>query len=82
MPTRASKEKSEYMAVSAVSAVFDTNVDYEGIFVGSPGDVSVIFYFDSAAVILKNVPAGTFLPIHIKQITTANTTATDIVAFN
>jgi hypothetical protein len=63
----------------------DDNTDLvtntRGLFVGTTGNVSVIFAADAAgtAVLLKNVPSGTLLPICVRRVRSALTTATDIV---
>lgn len=50
-----------------------------GIYVGGTGDLSVVM-FGGETVIFKGVPAGTLLPICVKQVTAANTSATNMVA--
>lgn len=52
----------------------------KGIFVGGAGDVSVIGFDDSAAVVFYSVAAGTVLPIRPKIVKSTGTTATNIVA--
>ena len=49
------------------------------IFVGTGGDINVVYELDSVAVLLKNIADGTYIPGYFKEIKTANTTASDIV---
>lgn len=49
------------------------------IFVGVGGDISVDFG-TATAVIFKNIPAGTVLPIRPSRVRSTGTTATDLVA--
>lgn len=51
-----------------------------GIYVGTTGDLEVVMADDTAEVVFKAVPAGTLLPIRVKQVLDGNTTADDIVA--
>jgi hypothetical protein len=50
------------------------------IYVGETGDLTVLM-LSGATVRLANVPAGTFLPLRVKQVLSAGTTASDIVGF-
>lgn len=52
----------------------------KALFVGTSGNVEVLAEGDTVAVVLKNVPSGTTLPIRVKAVRVASTTATDIVA--
>lgn len=49
------------------------------IFVGTGGDLNAVFELDSTAVLLKNLPDGSFIQGYFKEIKTANTTASDII---
>ena len=49
------------------------------LYVGNSGDVSVIMESGSTAIFV-GVATGAFLPILVKQVTAANTTATNILA--
>ena len=49
------------------------------LWVGTGGDLVVIFADGGSSVTLKNVPSGTLMPIQVKRVMVA-TTATDIVA--
>ena len=50
------------------------------IFVGTGGDLSVILFEDSSAVLLKNIANGTLLPLRVKAVRATGTTAADLVA--
>ena len=50
------------------------------IFVGIGGDVSVKLTDDTNAVVFKNVPSGSILPIGCYLVMATNTTATNILA--
>lgn len=52
-----------------------------GLYVGTGGDVAVVTSASptAAAVTLKNVAAGSILPIHVVKVMATNTTASDIV---
>jgi hypothetical protein len=51
------------------------------LYVGTGGDVNVIMALDQASpVVFKNVASGTFLPIKVKRVMSAQTTATNILA--
>lgn len=51
-----------------------------GLYVGTSGNVRVVFYNASSPVTLVGVPAGSLLPIRVKQIYSTGTTASNIVA--
>lgn len=63
----------------------DLTTNTRGLFVGTGGNVAVIFAADvtnsgaGTAVTLKNVANGTLLPIAVRRVMATNTTATDIV---
>ena len=59
------------------SAILDSTP--KAIFIGTGGDVSLRAIDDDTAVTLRNVPAGTILPIRAAQLDPALTTARDIV---
>lgn len=50
-----------------------------GLFIGTGGHVTAILANDTVAVVFKNVPSGSILPIRARIVHT-DTTATDIVA--
>ncbi len=50
------------------------------VYVGVTGNVALMALYDSTAVTLTAVPAGTILPVRIKRVMSTNTTATSIVA--
>lgn len=53
------------------------------LYVGVAGDVAAVandITGAETAVVFKNVPAGTILPIRTKRVNATGTTATDIVA--
>ena len=55
------------------------------LYVGGTGNVKVLLEGDSAPVLFKGVPTGTFMPVLVKKIYgkdgTDGTTATDILAY-
>lgn len=73
----------EYPAKNWVAfAKSDTdNLDYvsRALFVGTGGDVAAVSA-DDDVVTFKNVPSGSVLPIRVKRVNSANTTAADFVA--
>jgi hypothetical protein len=50
------------------------------IYVGAQGDVRAIM-LGGATVTLAGVPAGSFLPLRVRQVLASGTTAADIVGF-
>lgn len=50
------------------------------VYVGVPGDLAVVGLDDPAPTVLRAVPAGSWLPISVKQIRANGTTASAIVA--
>lgn len=50
------------------------------LYVGTGGNVAVVFATGSTAVTLKNVNDGSILPIGVTKVMLTNTTASDIVA--
>ncbi len=50
------------------------------IWVGTAGDLAVVFQGNATPVTLVGVPAGTLLNIAVKQVMTTNTTAGSLVA--
>ncbi|MEN7538033.1 spike base protein, RCAP_Rcc01079 family [Aurantiacibacter flavus] len=68
-------------SLATIDATSSTPLDSapKAIFVGTGGDVAVRAIDDATAVILRNVPAGTILPIRAAQVDPAHTTARDIV---
>ena len=56
-----------------------TNVA-RALWVGVGGDISIIAAGDDSAVVLKNVPSGSLVPIMTARVRATSTTATDIVA--
>lgn len=51
-----------------------------GLFVGTGGDVVVIFDKDTSSVTLKNIVSGSVLPVRIRRVLATGTTALNIVA--
>ena len=61
----------------------DTDVlpeDTRGIYVGTGGDVTVIFAGDTVPVTLVGVPGGSLLPISVRFVQATGTTASNLVA--
>lgn len=50
------------------------------LYVGVGGDVTVQMYGTGTAILFKNVPTGTLLPIRITRVNSTGTTATNMVA--
>ena len=50
------------------------------IYVGTPGNVRLLM-LSGATVTLAGVPAGSFLPLRVRQVLASGTTAADIVGF-
>ena len=50
------------------------------VYVGTGGDVEVVPDAQAAAVVFKNVPDGTWLPVFVTEVKNANTTASDMLA--
>jgi len=50
------------------------------LYVGVTGDVTVILYRDTTPVLFKSVPGGTTLRIRVKQVMSAGTNASQILA--
>ena len=65
--------------VSAVDYVPTKKIN--GVFIGTGGDVKVDLAESGTAIVFKNLADGSFLPAHITKIYTADTTASDIVAY-
>lgn len=67
---------------AAVLTKSDTTVYdpvYRGLYVGGVGDVTVIPEGQTATVTFTAVPAGTILPVTVRQLMSTGTTATNIV---
>lgn len=58
-----------------------TDVEFRALWVGTGGNVSVIFFNGSSTVTLTNVPDGTLLPIMVRKVMAA-TTASGIVGLS
>lgn len=70
---------AESIDVSVSDATFD-NGGARVLFVGVGGDVKVDAKNGGTAIVFKNIPSGSFVPVEVTQVYTADTTATDIVA--
>jgi len=57
-----------------------TDGPVRSLFVGVAGDVTCRLDGDSADVLFKNVPSGTFLPVRATHVRATGTTATNILA--
>lgn len=69
-------------AIDAVVVVLDTVIspaNIRGLYVGGSGDVEVVTSKGNTRV-FKSAQAGSVIPIRVKQVLSANTTATDILA--
>lgn len=59
----------------------DLTVFARALFVGTGGNVEV-YNAEGEAIVFKNVPDGTFLPVNTARVLARNTTASDIVAIH
>jgi len=56
--------------------------EYDALYVGTTGNVEVVgshMADNATGIVFNNVPSGTFLPIAVKRVLAANTTATNII---
>lgn len=60
----------------------DDNTDIKAcfVYVGVGGDLNLIAAGDTSAVVLKNVPTGSLLPLKVTRVKATSTTATNLVA--
>jgi hypothetical protein len=68
-------------AHGAVAVVLDQDVtakNARGLYVGVAGNLSVVMS-DGSAVTFTAVPAGTVLPIRVKQVTSSGTVASGLL---
>lgn len=68
---------SRYVAVTASDS---TAVWFNGVYIGTAGDVA-LKGTDGVAVTFKNCPAGLIIPGFVSAVMSTNTTATNIVGF-
>jgi hypothetical protein len=76
------RESSPAQRFAAVTPHASTNIasgPARALFVGVGGDL-VAVALDDVAVGFKNIASGAVLPLAVKRVNAANTTATDIVA--
>ena len=69
-------------AVSAFSITPSDSDTFEatrGIFIGSAGNIKVLFSKDSTAVVLSGLTEGAFYPFSVVQVYSTDTTASNIV---
>lgn len=66
----------------AVTPSDSTELTYtsRALYVGVGGNISVEMAKTGDAVIFKNVPTGTILPVRVTRVNSTSTTATDIVS--
>lgn len=53
--------------------------DFDGLFVGTGGTLRLKLFNDTGTVDYKNIPDGSFVPLHVKAVFATGTTADDIV---
>jgi len=58
----------------------DLSIVSRALYVGGTGNISVILFGDTTAVLFVGVAKGMILPIRAKRVRSTGTTATDIVA--
>ena len=72
-----------YPSASAFVITPDDNADLprvvRGIHVGSSGDINMILWDDTIAVVFKNMQTGVFYALQIKRVLQTNTTAANLV---
>jgi len=69
-------------AVSAFSITPSDSTTFEatrGIFIGSAGNIKVLFSKDSTAVVLSGLAEGAFYPFSVVRVYSTDTTASNIV---
>ena len=83
MPIKPTNAKAEWdsPAIQALTLTPDTplEVTTRGLYVGSGGDIGVIMEGGATAVTFVGVPGGTVLPLRIRQLNTAGTSASAIL---
>lgn len=71
----------DFVAVArSINPASDVTLDNECLYIGVTGDVEVVPVSQSTSVIFVGVPAGTFLPVSCRELKSAGTTATSILA--
>jgi hypothetical protein len=64
----------------AVTPSDATIVGYVGVYIGTTGNVALVGR-SGPAVTFAGVPAGTVIPMHVTQVLSTGTTASNIVGF-
>ena len=63
----------------AVTPSDTTDLAIGQLFVGTGGDIAVLYKGATVAVIFKNVPDGSFMPLNVVAVYATGTTASDII---
>lgn len=71
---------AEYAAAVTPSDATPLTQATRGLWIGGAGNVSVKMAGDNETVLFSGIAAGTLLPIRVRQVLNAGTTATLIVA--
>ena len=73
-------------AITAGGATYEiyrantANSEGFSLFVGGQGNISVVPVSSDQTVIMQNIPDSSFIPLQVKRVNLANTTATNIIA--
>ena len=70
----------EFEAVTP-SDTADLTVSVRALYIGTTGDLA-IYNGQGTAVVFKNLPAGSFVPLNTTRVMATNTTASDIISLH
>ena len=79
MPKTRWNSKDRVISAAAVTKSDTVLNEFDALFIGTGGDVSVKCRDDSVAVVFKNIGNGEFFPVSVRYVMSTNTGASDIV---
>jgi len=78
--TNGSDSARSHVAVTPSDSTNYSTGPARGLYVGVAGDVAIVAADTGGAVVYKNVPAGSIIPIWHTRVNSTSTTATNMVA--
>ena len=80
LPQPNASTPADYAAAITPHDSTNLPIPARAVYVGTGGDITAIIAAGGNAVLFKNVPGGTILPVRVQRVNATATTATDMVA--